>query len=72
MVLMDLGVKTSRVAWMANPVYDAYANQRLKHPIHGCPGHARQSPLDSIEYSFGAGMILTRQDGLQDNTPLYR
>lgn len=72
MVLMDLRVKTRRVAWMANPIDNAYANQRLKHPIHGCPGHPRQSPLDSIEYLFGAGMILTRQDGLQDNPPLYR
>lgn len=72
MMLMDLGVETSRSAWMANPIDDPYANQRVKHAIHRCPRHAWQLTLDSVEYLFGGGMILTREDGLQDGPPLYR
>ncbi len=69
-VLTDLWVETSRSAWMANPIDAPYADQRAKHAIHGCPRHAWQLTLDGLVYLFGGGMILTREDGLQNGPPL--
>ena len=72
MVLMDLGVETSRSAGVANPIDDPHTNQRIKHAIHGCARHAGQLTLDGVEYLFGGRMIFTPEDGLQDAPPLYR
>ena len=70
MVLMDLGVETSRSARVANPIDDPHTNQRIKHAIHGCPRYAGQLMPDGVEYLFGRRMILTPEHGIQDGPPL--